>query len=178
MATQLTDAEAGEILQLQELKDQLDIIRVEMLELETNALAGQYELHQSQTESARNLLHYLSLRRRDLRHLQEQLAAQGLSSLGRAESHVKASVDTIDEVLHRLIDNHYEQQNSDQTLNYQEGLELLNSHTERLLGPKPSNRAVRIMVTMPAEAAEDYDFYLRELKLRTPPWASARNVSC
>ena len=158
MASQLTDAESGEIVQLRELKDQLDIIRDEMLELETNALAGQFELHESQTESARNLLHYLSLRRRDLRPLQDQLAVQGLSSLGRAESHVKASVDTIDDVLHRLIDNHHEQQNSDGTLNFQEGLELLDCHTERLLGPKPPNRSVRIMVTMPAEAAEDYDF--------------------
>ena len=41
MAAQLTDAiESGEIVQLQELKDQLDMMRVEMLELETNALAA------------------------------------------------------------------------------------------------------------------------------------------
>ena len=159
MAAQLTTAfEANDISQLRELKDQLDTIRVEMLELETNALAGQFDLHESQTESARNLLHYLSLRRRDLRHLQDQLAAQGLCSLGRAESHVKASVDTIDDVLHRLIDNDHEPQNSNGPLNYQEGLDLLHSHTERLLGPKPPNRSVRIMVTMPGEAAEDYDF--------------------
>ncbi len=144
--------------QLQELKDQLEIIQVEMLELETNALAGQYDLHESQSESARNLLHYLSLRRRDLRPLQDQLATLGLSSLGRAESHVKANVDTIDNVLHRLIGNHYEQQNSGKALSYQGGLELLKSHTERLLGPKPVNRSVRIMVTMPSEAAEDYEF--------------------
>ena len=141
MATQLTDAvESGEMVQLQQLKDELNIIRVEMLELETNALAGQFDLHEFHTESARNLLHYLSLRRRDLRPLQDQLAAQGFSSLGRAESHVKASVDTIDDVLHRLIDNHHDQ-HSDGTLTYQRGLDLLNSHTERLLGPKPENAA-------------------------------------
>jgi pyruvate kinase len=141
-----------------ELKDELNMIRAEMLELEANAFAGQFDLHQSQSESARNLLHYLSLRRRDLRPLQDQLAAHGLSSLGRAESHVKASVDTIDDVLQRLIDNPHEQQNSGGTLSYQEGLDLLTSHTERLLGPKPPNRSVRIMVTMPTEAATDYDF--------------------
>jgi pyruvate kinase len=159
MATLLTDAvESGEMVQFQDLKDELKLIRTEMLELEANALAGQFDLHESQNESARNLLHYLSLRRRDLRPLQDQLAAHGLSSLGRAESHVKASVDSIDDILQRLIDNHHEQQNSGRTLSYQEGLDLLNSHTERLLGPKPANRAVRIMVTMPAEAAADYDF--------------------
>lgn len=158
MATVLTHPVQSDEVQLQRLTDQLEIIRSEMLELEANALAGQYDLHESQSESARNLLHYLSLRRRDLRPLQDQLAALGLSSLGRAESHVKASVETINNVLHRLIDNHHEPENSGGTLGYQKGSDLLNSHTERLLGPKPVNRSVRIMVTMPTEAAADYDF--------------------
>ena len=159
MATQLTDTvESREMIQLRELKDQLDIILGEMLELEANGLAGRFDLHELQSESARNLLHYLSLRRRDLRPIQYQLAAQGLSSLGRAESHVKASVDTIQDVLRRLIENNHEQENSGETLSFQGGVDLLASHTERLLGPKPLNRSVRIMVTMPAEAAEDYDF--------------------
>ena len=150
--------ESGELIQLHELKDQLDTIRAEMQALETNVLTDQYDLHESQGESAKNLLHYLSLRRRDLRPLQDLLAAQGLSSLGRAESHVRASVETLEDVLRRLIDNHHEQQNSNGSLSYYEGLDLLHSHTERLLGPKPVNRSVRIMVTMPAEAAADYDF--------------------
>ena len=158
MATVLTHPVESDEVQLQHLTDQLEIIRSEMLELEANALAGQYDLHESQSDSARNLLHYLSLRRRDLRPLQDQLAALGLSSLGRAESHVKASVETINDVLHRLIGNQHEPQNSGGTLGYQEGSDLLNSHTERLLGPKPVNRSVRIMVTMPTEAAADYDF--------------------
>lgn len=159
MATQLTHAvESGKTVQLQDLKAQLGVIRSEMLEFEAMALAGRFDLHESQSESARNLLHYLSLRRRDLRPIQDQLAALGLSSLGRAESHVKASVDSIDDVLYRLIGNHHEQENSVGVLSYQQGLDLLNSHTERLLGPKPVNRSVRIMVTMPTEAAADYDF--------------------
>jgi len=159
MNTELSQrVESGEISQLQELKDQLDTIRVEMLDLETNGLDRQFDLHESQTESAKNLLHYVSLRRRDLRALQDRLAVEGLSSLGRAESHVKASVDSIDDVLRRLIDNHDQPKDARGTLSYQEGLDLLISHTERLLGPKPLNRSVRIMVTMPPEAAADYDF--------------------
>ena len=150
--------ESDEIIQLQELKDQVQLIRAEMLELEASALSGQFDLHESQSESARNLLHYLSLRRRDLRPVQERLSSHGLSSLGRAESDVKASVDTLDDVLRRLIDNHHEQHNLDGTFTYRKGLDLLNAHTEKLLGPKPANRSVRIMVTMPAEAAEDQDF--------------------
>lgn len=52
-------------------------------------------VHVNYTQSARNLLHYLALRRRDLRPLQQRLAALGLSSLGRAESHVLATVDAV-----------------------------------------------------------------------------------
>src|SRR5210317_1394850 len=50
--------------------------------------------------SARNLLHYLALRRHDLRDLQEQLARLGLSSLGRAEANVEAT-------LHAVLRNLY-----------------------------------------------------------------------
>ena len=42
--------------------------------------------------SARNLAHYLGLRRRDIRRLQLGLAAAGLSSLGRSEGHVRDTV--------------------------------------------------------------------------------------
>jgi pyruvate kinase len=61
------------------------------------------KVHPNYRESARNLLHYLALRRRDLRPLQLRLAAVGLSSLGRAESHVLATVDAVLAVLHRLL---------------------------------------------------------------------------
>jgi pyruvate kinase len=43
-------------------------------------------------ESARNLIHYLALRRHDLRALQPKLSALGLSSLGRSEARVLPSV--------------------------------------------------------------------------------------
>jgi len=45
--------------------------------------------------SARNLLHYLALRREDLRGLHIPLAEMGLSSLGRVESHVLANLDAV-----------------------------------------------------------------------------------
>jgi hypothetical protein len=38
--------------------------------------------------SAINLVQYLALRRQDLRDIQDRLVAQGLSSLGRGESHI------------------------------------------------------------------------------------------
>ena len=147
--------------ELDELIEQLSKIREEMLELETAALAGESDLHQAQCESAKNLLHYLALRRHDLRAIQKQLAVAGLSSLGRAESHVRANVNAIEGVLRRLSGNGYEPLPSDGVLSYKDGFDILESHTGDLLGPKPKHRTVRIMVTMPSEAADDYEFVHR-----------------
>ena len=46
-------------------------------------------------ESALNLVHYTELRRHDIRDLQSRLSKYGLSSLGRTESHVLPSIDTL-----------------------------------------------------------------------------------
>ena len=157
--------ETNETNSLDQLIKQLSAIRDEMLDLETNTLAEQRDLHESHRESAKNLLHYLALRRHDLRHIQDSLAVQGLSSLGRAESHVRANVDSIEHVVRRLLStNDGESLSSNDALSYEEGLSLLKAHTETLLGPKPAHRMVRIMVTMPSEAADNYHF-VRKLLL-------------
>ena len=88
--------------QLQELIEHLNLLRSEMLELETSGLAGCGEVHPEHAPSARNLMHYLALRRHDIRHLQSQLAALGLSSLGRTESHVMSALHTVVNLLGRL----------------------------------------------------------------------------
>lgn len=81
---------------------ELTAIRSEMV-AGTNRLQNRLNtVHPNYRESARNLLHYLALRRRDLRPLQLRLASVGLSSLGRAESHVMATVDAVLDVLHHL----------------------------------------------------------------------------
>src|SRR4029079_17141327 len=42
--------------------------------------------------SARNMVHYWAIRQCDLRDLQATLASHGLSSLGRSEPHVEATL--------------------------------------------------------------------------------------
>ena len=68
------------------LIDELERIRGDMLRLVEDSADALRDVHPVQRASARNLLHYLALRSRDLRPLQARLAAAGLSSLGRAES--------------------------------------------------------------------------------------------
>ena len=49
----------------------------------------------SHRRDAVNLLHYLALRQGDISHLQRWLGARGLSSLGRCEAHVLATVESV-----------------------------------------------------------------------------------
>jgi len=114
-------------------------------------------VHANYRDSAHNLLHYLALRRHDLRPLQLRLAALGLSSLGRAESHVLATVDAVLEALHHLSGRTWQPPAPGESrIDFATGQRLLAEHTDALLGPAPPGRGVRIMVTMPTEAGDDY----------------------
>ena len=74
------------LTQLEQLLAELGKIHTGMQHLEAEFADRVKKAHPSQRHSARNLLHYLALRQRDVRHLQESLATLGLSSLGRNES--------------------------------------------------------------------------------------------
>ena len=71
---------------LEQLSVELASLCADMLELEASLLKRPLALHEAHRRSARNLAHYLALRRHDVRELQSQLALLGLSSLGRTES--------------------------------------------------------------------------------------------
>jgi pyruvate kinase len=102
--------------------------------------------------SARNLLHYLSLRQSDLRRLQRDLHSLGLSSLGNLESHTLASLNAVIANLEALTGETATGQPRP-PVDFLTGPLLLRDHAKRLLGPARRNRLVRIMVTMPSEAA-------------------------
>ncbi|MDP1549932.1 MAG: pyruvate kinase, partial [Nitrosomonas sp.] len=101
-----------------------------------------------------NLIHYLGLRRRDIRSLQERLAAVGLSSLGRMESHVFANLNAIIDLLSCALGKNSADKIS--PLPEAAGAAQLGSNTNQLFGKPPAHRRVRIMVTMPGEVADDY----------------------
>jgi pyruvate kinase len=107
--------------------------------------------------SAHNLLHYMALRRQDIRPLQDRLTRLGLSSLGRVESHVLA---TINAVLHNLYLLKGQQVPIPDTPDIQDafdkGGECLERNTTRLFGKQSGARRAHIVVTMPVEAADDY----------------------
>jgi pyruvate kinase len=143
---------------LEQLSAELAVLCSDMLELEASLLKRPLALHEAHRRSARNLAHYLALRRHDIRQLQSQLALLGLSSLGRTESHVLNAVQTVHRVLHTLLGTNGTLPCPEEpAVEIGEGTELLEANTDALLGPAPPGRKVRIMVTMSSDAATDYE---------------------
>lgn len=135
----------------------LESIRVRCLETESSFDKTVTKVGGDYSASARNLLHYLSLRQHDLRDFQQELSAYGLSSLGRMEANTLAGLDAVLAVLHKMDGRKMERTaKSAPPVDFQSGPALLTAHTKALLGPVPKGRNVRIMVTMPSEAATEY----------------------
>ncbi|HEX2165926.1 MAG TPA: pyruvate kinase [Longimicrobiales bacterium] len=141
----------------------LDRLALHMQELRQDVLARESELsdmlegvHPGHRASARNLVQYLALRRHDVRALQLRLARVGLSSLGRAESHVLITLDRILAML-ALARGSEPPKLSPPPVGFRQGERILAGNARRLLGV-PAHRGVRIMVTLPTDAAEDPAF--------------------
>lgn len=123
-----------------------------LLQWRTSAPLGRY------AESAANLAAYIALRRLDLTRLQTQLAGLGLSSLGRCESHVVTTLDVVADALRHLCQRRPPAASKRISTAPDRGYAALEAATARLLGPPPSSRRTRFMVTLPKEAAHDPAF--------------------
>ena len=132
---------------------ELEVLRDCLLAAEAACAADIAAAHPLHHRSAVNLVHYRELRRHDMRALQNRLSSLGLSSLGRSESHVLASIDGVLAVLADLRGQVAPQPAG--LVGLEEGRGLLTRNAEMLLGSPPSRRQTRIMVTMPSEAADD-----------------------
>lgn len=105
--------------------------------------------------SALNLAYYIALRRIDLRIIQSRLPLLGLSSLGRCESRVLQNLDAIISTLSILVKSP-PVQNAPSAKEFLRGDNNLRKESITVLGPLPKNRRVRIMATLPKEAAENF----------------------
>ena len=146
---------------MESLRQQLQRIRERAEALEDRFEPELSQVHPNFAASARNLLHYVALRQYDIGELQERLAELGLSSLGRAEHHVLASIQAVQHALLRLCSDDTPDNDAGR-LPFPPGEKRLQLHARALLGEPPAERAVPIMVTLPTEAAANYD-YVRDL---------------
>jgi pyruvate kinase len=119
----------------------------------------------SMRESAFNLIHYLAVRRHDVRALQDDLSRLGLSSLGRMEAYVMATLQAVLRALHTLRGEPVPADLVETPpITFDTGRAMLAEHTNAILGPATQGRQTRIMVTMPGEAADDPDLIRRLVK--------------
>lgn len=109
-------------------------------------------------ESAQNLAAYLALRSEDLRGLQRDLATLGLSSLGRAEAHVLASLDAVIAALAGIAGaapTRFPPASA-----FAVGRDLIAARRDALFGPgTEGGPATRVLATLPGGAAGDSAFF-------------------
>ena len=148
----------------------LDALEAEVRALRDALLAAEHAqrevietAHPMHRRSAANLVHYVELRNHDIRHLQTQLTALGLSSLGRCEADVLPAVEAVLLLLARLARRDPARPAPGATSpaadlgepsGHGHGASRLRANTERLLGAEPTERRTRIMVTLPTDAAD------------------------
>jgi pyruvate kinase len=94
------------------------------------------------------------MRQRDLRSLQARLTEFGLSSLGRSEAHVEATLGLVKAAIDAMLGGAW-QAPARPAVRIDEGGRLLQRRAVDLLGHAPTGRSTRIMVTLPSEAATD-----------------------
>lgn len=104
--------------------------------------------------SALNLAHYLAVRRRDLRPLQRRLMPLGVSSLGRLEGRVLASLDAVTVAL-AALGGTGARPSPPSERQFFRGETRLQANSAVVLGLPAAGRWGRILVTLPSEAADD-----------------------
>lgn len=102
--------------------------------------------------SIANMRAFLALRQFDNRELQAALARLGLSSLGRSEGHVLATLEQVLAIAEGLPPG-----TSTAGDSFDEGDAILRRRVQALFGGGRSDRGTRIMVTLPSEAADSPD---------------------
>lgn len=138
------------------LHQQLTEILVAIREFEKPYLPYLEKVDPAFSASAHNLLHYRALRQFDLRKLQQKMGRLGLSRLARAESHVLDSLQRAVSILTALLKNK-PIRFAETLLSVREAEQWLKLHARDLLGKRHQGRNPRIMVTLPSEAATNYD---------------------
>lgn len=107
-----------------------------------------------------NLVRYMALRSQDAVELQEGLSALGATSLSHPEPAVLERLHAARNVLDAFDGQAPTYPMQAIASAYATADDLLDANTQALLGPTQEGTHARIMVTLPTEAAEDYELVL------------------
>ncbi|MBD0277843.1 MAG: pyruvate kinase [Flavisolibacter sp.] len=151
----------------EQLKSELVQLDAIMLKAEQDFKPLLSKVHPSQYQSACNLLHYLTLRSKDIRGLQDTLHQYGFSSLASSESHIRSQVLAI--LNHLDSDN-----NKEAAITYKSSKELLKKRSMDLFGPCSNPGIPSIMITFDSTYADDYP----EVKNLLQSGMSVARINC
>jgi pyruvate kinase len=148
-----------------ELQTAIDQILQHVQETERDFQEAIAAVHPGNRERARNFVHYLALRSFDLRKIQHALSELGISSLAHAEGYTLYNVLRVEHLLH-LVDGGRDtflerHQDRNPPFSYDGYLAAFQEQTRRLFGGQAEDKSnTRLMVTLPSEAANDYQLVL------------------
>ncbi len=139
---------------IQRIGDQLRIIHERAKALEAKYAEDLALVHPEFQEGARNLVHYLAIRKAETHALRKELRRLGLSSLAHAERNVLGSIEAVQYALASLDGG-----SSASSVHLREALQSrspsADAHRAAILGPSPAGRDASIMVTLPTDAADN-----------------------
>lgn len=121
-----------------------------MLKAETDFGGLLEKVHPANQRNALNLLHYLALRSHDIRDLQDELHAAGLSSMASSENHIRGQLLAILQRLGTSIKIPAE------VFGYEDAKQSLAQKSIGLFGKKDAETVPYIMVTFDSDLADDY----------------------
>jgi pyruvate kinase len=123
------------------------------------------KIHPAYKLSAQNLILYLAFRQLDFDRIKETLESFGISQLTKDERHIKSSIEAVINNIRKILFTDTDFQNITKE-KFKEGYNFQKINTTSLLGPEIADRITRIMVTLPSDAAYDYDLVLGLLKAK------------
>lgn len=140
---------------LQEIKEELDALILELDEVTEAHRDEISKVSPTHFVGARNLMHYAHLRSRDLRGLQQKLAAVGATRLTTTEPAVQARLKAARNVIGAFAGEGPLYMPAEVVHAFEDADEILDEHAEILLGAPLPDTPSCIMVTLPTEAATD-----------------------
>ncbi|MCA6073443.1 hypothetical protein LDX50_01100 [Fulvivirga sp. 1062] len=135
------------------LRTEIEKLRKKVIRKQQDASGWIEKVHPEYTKGAINLTHYIALRSNNLVPIQKKLGYLGITRFARSQSHVMDSLLRSEQLLSALAEVPYEREKA--VVTAKQADKLIKRHSNALLGKKPATRRVRIMVTLPTEAALD-----------------------
>ncbi len=141
---------------LNKLQEELKSLENEILSFEKQHKSFIESCHPLYQESAANLLHYLAMRKKSRVKLQRKLGYLGITRLARSQPHIHDSVAKSRVLLSALLANNPATLQKPR-LSIKKSYRRMSENSRSLLGNNDERRRVRIMVTLPTEAADNDD---------------------